>query len=228
MQQSEQAVRQAQAKNYDLQQGARPEEIEVLKAQLAEAQANELLAKLEKDRIQKLVKSGSASASTLDQLMASWRAAQARVATIQSNIQVAELAAREHTLEVAVAQQKAAEATRDEVNWQLQQRTVHTRREGRVEDVFHQLGEYVNAGTPVVMLLPDDALKVRFYLPQHKLSQLQPGSQVKVYRDGQSQAVSAQVSFISDVAEFTPPVIFSAESRDKLVYRVEAQFQLSS
>ncbi len=41
--------------------------------------------------------------------------------------------------------------------------------------------------------------------------------------DGCGAPLAAQLTFISPQAEFTPPVIFSRESRAKLVYLVEAR-----
>jgi len=40
--------------------------------------------------------------------------------------------------------------------------------------------------------------------------------------DGCPQTREAAISFISPRAEYTPPVIYSQESREKLVFRVEA------
>ena len=41
--------------------------------------------------------------------------------------------------------------------------------------------------------------------------------------DGCPPGLTATVSYVSDEPEFTPPVIYSVENRQKLVYRVEAK-----
>ena len=41
--------------------------------------------------------------------------------------------------------------------------------------------------------------------------------------DGCREAITAKVSFIARSAEYTPPVIYSLEERNKLVFMVEAR-----
>jgi HlyD family secretion protein len=59
-------------------------------------------------------------------------------------------------------------------------------------------------------------------VPQNRLAQLAPGTRVNVSCDGCPADLTATVSFVAPQAEFTPPVIYSNESRDKLVFLVEA------
>lgn len=228
VQQAQQAMNQATAQVQDLEQGARPEEIKALQAQLDEAKANAKLAAIEKERVLELIQSGSASAAAGDQALQNWKAAQARVENIEANIHVAKMPARVQALKAARARQKIQQAALDEAHWQLQQRTISSARSGYVEDVFHRRGEFVTTGIPVISLLPEDALKARFYVPQSVLSDLRIGTPVRVTWDRQSAPVNASVSFISQTAEYTPPVIFSTESRDKLVFMVEAKLTEAS
>src|SRR5690606_6284180 len=83
--------------------------------------------------------------------------------------------------------------------------------------------EVVVAGQPVVEILPPENLRVRFYLPQPALAGIALGKRVTVACDGCPPDLTAQVSFISPEAEFTPPVIFSREERAKLGFLVEAR-----
>lgn len=96
---------------------------------------------------------------------------------------------------------------------------------GRVQDVYSRRGEFVPAGSPVVSVLPPENVKVRFYVPENVFSQIKPGTKVSVYCDGCLPAgIPASVSFVSTRSEFTPPVIYSVESRNKLVFMIEAVF----
>jgi HlyD family secretion protein len=122
----------------------------------------------------------------------------------------------------AAAAYESAQANESVAQWRLEQRTVHALIDARVEQVFHRQGEFVNAGSPVVALLPNNGLKVRFFIPQAKLPSLAVGQSIEVFSDGTSAPLTANISYISAVAEFTPPVIYSAEVRDKLVFMVEA------
>jgi HlyD family secretion protein len=61
-------------------------------------------------------------------------------------------------------------------------------------------------------------------VPEASLSSLAPGKPVEVRCDG-CNALEAKVSFVSNQAEYTPPVLYSKESRTKLVFLVEARVE---
>ncbi|MEL7487970.1 MAG: HlyD family secretion protein, partial [Pseudomonadota bacterium] len=109
----------------------------------------------------------------------------------------------------------------------LDQRTVTAMVAGQVDHVFHREGEFVPASAPVIALLPDSSLKARFFIPQSSLHAVSVGDRVNVAVDGAGQT-EATVSFIASEAEFTPPVIYSAGSREKLVFLVEARLDDSA
>jgi HlyD family secretion protein len=95
---------------------------------------------------------------------------------------------------------------------------------GTIEQIFHRPGEVVAAGQPLVALLPPENMKVRFFAPEEMLSLLSVGEQVSVSCDGCGEALTATVSFIAREPQFTPPVIYSLDQREKLVFLVEARF----
>jgi HlyD family secretion protein len=92
----------------------------------------------------------------------------------------------------------------------------------RVEDVFFQPGEWVNANQAVVSLIPDNKVKVRFYVPEQQVARYRPGQQVRFTCDSCGGRLSAVVRYVSPRPEFTPPIIYSRDSRDRLVFMVEA------
>jgi HlyD family secretion protein len=96
---------------------------------------------------------------------------------------------------------------------------------GTIEQVFHRQGEVVAAGAPIVALLPPQNMKVRFFAPEASLAQLPVGARVMVSCDGCAEPIAARVSFVAREPQFTPPVIYSLEEREKLVFLVEARFE---
>ena len=74
------------------------------------------------------------------------------------------------------------------------------------------------------MLLPPANLKVRFFVPQEKLALVKVGGTVVVKPDGAAHPLTATVNYIATQAEYTPPVIFSRETRANLVFMIEAKF----
>ncbi|WP_299396294.1 HlyD family secretion protein [Pelagibius sp.] len=215
-------LRQAEAQVRDLSTGARAEEILALEAQLEEAEANLQLARLEQTRWMELVARGTAPKARGDQVTSEYEAALARVRTIQADIRVANLAARDGAREAAAAERDAAAAALAQAEWWLAQRSVLSRVDATVEEVFHRTGEYVREGDPVLALLPDDASKVRFFVPQAELPAIALDTEVEILVDGETGPLTARITHIARDAEFTPPVIYSADSRDKLVFLVEA------
>ncbi len=94
---------------------------------------------------------------------------------------------------------------------------------GRIERIYHRPGEVVSAGAPIAALLPPQNMKVRFFVPQARLPEFPIGAPIAVDCDGCDAPIAARVSFIAQEPQFTPPVIYSLEERDKLVFLVEAR-----
>ncbi len=97
--------------------------------------------------------------------------------------------------------------------------------DGVVQDVFFRPGEMVNAGQPVVALLPPENRKVRFYVSEPKLPTIKLGGRVRISCDGCASDLYGRVSYIASRQEFTPPVIFSDAERAKLVFKAEARLE---
>ncbi len=91
-------------------------------------------------------------------------------------------------------------------------------------DTLYREGEWAAAGHPVVVLLPPRNIKVRAFVPENLVGSIHSGDTVRVTLDGTSSPIIGKVSFISPQAEYTPPVIYSRESRGKLVFMIEAVF----
>ncbi len=202
--------------------GARTAEIKALQAQLAEARANLDAARSERSRIIPLVSEGIESRLRGDQVDAAFREAQARVIKAEQQIAVAQMATRPALQAVAQADVAAARAAKGAAQYDLSQRRITAVRASLVSEVFQKQGEYVTAGSPVVALLPEDGLKVRFYVSQSDLPSLAVGKQVSVKADGLPKPITGRISFIAREAEFTPPVIYSKDARGKLVFLIEA------
>lgn len=94
---------------------------------------------------------------------------------------------------------------------------------GTVQRVYRRVGEIVGAGDPVLALLPPSNLKVRFYAPEALLAQLQVGGTVSISCDRCEALIAARITFVASEPQFTPPVIYSVEEREKLVFLVEAR-----
>lgn len=216
------AVRRAEAELNDLTKGERPEEIEVILRQKEQAEATLQNAQKEYDRVVPLSKSGAESMTRRDDVVSALATAQARVAELDAQVKAANLGARIDRIEAAQADVDSARQALAQVDKQVQDASPAAPADSIVEDTYFRPGEYVAAGQPVVNLLPPDNVKVRFFVSQKTLPQIKPGQAVSVTCDGCGAAMTARVSYIAPENEYTPPVIFSVESREKLVFMVEA------
>ena len=132
------------------------------------------------------------------------------------------MASREEDIAAARQSLAAALARRDAAETKLARRKLAAPVGGTVQQVYYRPGEMVPASRPVVSILPPGNIKLRFFVAQALLPKIAPGDAVTVTCDG-CQAITAKVSFIARAAEYTPPVIYSQEERNKLVFMVEAR-----
>jgi HlyD family secretion protein len=123
--------------------------------------------------------------------------------------------------DAASAELRSAEARVVTSQTRLARRRLVSPVAGTIQQIYFRPGEMVPAGRPVLAILPPGNLKVRFFVPEPVLPQVAYGGTITVRCDG-CAAQSARVSFIAKSAEYTPPVIYSIEERNKLVFLIEA------
>ena len=222
-QQADEQLKAAQAQLADLKLGKRKTEVAVVNAQLAQAVAAEEQAATQLERDQAQFAVGGIARAQLDDSRANHTIKAARVRELSGELDVSRLPARDEQIRAQDAQVAAARAVLTQAAWRLDQKRVAATQGGLVVDTLYRVGEWVAAGAPVVRLLPPSHIKVRFFVPQAVAGALKPGRSVVVRCDGCDADVSATVSYIAAEPEYTPPVIYSNETRDKLVFMVEAR-----
>ncbi len=216
-------VARSEASASDLDKGRRPDEMAVIARQLDGARTALGLSEAELKRQQALARQGFISHSALDTIRAQVTRDTAQVGELEAQLRVARLAGREDMRRAAQADVAAAKAAQQQSVWQLSQKAVTAPVNARVEDTLYRVGEWVTAGSPVLSLLPPDAVKARFFVPETEVARLRYGTPVTLTCDGCGHTIPATISFIATQAEFTPPVIYSKENRGKLVFLVEAR-----
>ena len=173
-------------------------------AQMSDARAALSLAQKELTRQGGLMRARAGTAQNYDVAKSTYQQAVARIAQIEG-------------------QQKQAQAVLADARYQLSQRDVIAQTEGRVEDVYFREGEYAPAMTPVVSVLPPKNIYVQFFVPETHFAKMKLGQKVSITCDSCVKNITATITFIAQQEEFTPPVIFSVGSREKLVFKLEAR-----
>lgn len=215
--------RSAQAQAADADKGRRNDEIAVTQSQLAQARAQAALAASELARTRQLVAQGFLSPSKLDDASAAERQARARTAELEAALRVARLPSRSDERAAAQAQADAARSALAQQQWREAQKSQRAPTAGIVADSYFRVGEWVNAGQPVVSLLAPGAVRARFFVPEGELGTVALGQAVELRCDGCGAPMPARIDFIATQAEYTPPVIYSNAQRARLVFMVEAR-----
>ena len=222
LRQAQQQLAASRAQLADLRTGKRPPEVNVVEAQLAQAQANARKAAQQLARDEQQYQAGGIARAQLDDSRASAAATAAQVRELSNQVAVVRLPGRAQQIEAQAAQVAAAQASVAQAQWKFDQTRVAAPAGGLVYDTLYRVGEWVQAGNPVVEMLPPQNVKVRFFVPETVVGSLAAGRAVAIHCDGCAADVPATISYVSAQAEYTPPVIYSNESRSKLVFMVEA------
>jgi HlyD family secretion protein len=220
---AEAALGQARAELANILYGRRPEEIAAIEADLKAAQVQQDDAQRTLNRRKDLNSRGFASQADLDSAQTAYDVAASRVTELSANLAVARLPARDEEILSTRNKVEQAKSALDNARWRLDQRQLVAPSAGYVSDIIRRVGDVAGPSAPVVSFLPENAVKVKVYVPETALSSLALGQEIDVRCDGCEKGLSAAITYIAREPEFTPPVIYSLESRQTLVYLIEAR-----
>ena len=127
------------------------------------------------------------------------------------------------TLDSAVSALRVAEARVATSDTRLARRQGFAPVAGSIQQIYFREGEMVPERRPVLSIMPPGNMKIRFFVPEPELPKLALGDQVRITCDNCSPDLTAKIYFIATTAEYTPPVIYSLEERNKLVYLIQAR-----
>jgi len=212
----------SEARLADLKKGGRPAEIQAAQQTLKETQASLTLAEQTFQRSKDLVSSGNAALARLDQDRANLDAVRARFTEAKARLALIQLPARSDLILAAERDVQGRSAAIVLAEADLLDRSMMAPVAGRIETIYRRVGEVAGPSQPVLALLPPDQKRIRFFVPEPMLANIQHGNNVILTCDNCPFGLQGKITFISDQAEFTPPVIFTEKERAKLVYMVEA------
>jgi len=215
------ALDQARAQLADLATGKRVEEIAVTAAQRDQAKADAEKARIDLGRQRALEGTSAATREKFDTARTAMERAEARVDELDATLIVAKLPSREQQIRAAEAAVRGADAALAKQERRIADLAPVAPEGALVDDTMYNPGEWVPAGATVVSLLPPDRVKLVVFAPEPLVTRFIPGAVVKVSCDGCSSDLKARVVHVSASVEYTPPVIYSVGSREKLVHRVE-------
>jgi len=221
---AEMKLKQGEALLEDARLGQRPSEIKAIDAQLKQAEAALTLSSRVYERQKKLFSDKVISAEELDHARSDAQQKMQEVSQVRAQLATAKEGSRAGQVAAAEANVRALRAALEQSQWNLEQTSQTAPQRGLVFDTFFRSGEVIPAGRAVVSLLPPENIRVRAFLDEAVISQVLIGTTATITVDGIADRIPGHVSFISPQAEFTPPVIYSREMRQKLSFMIELSF----
>ena len=200
-------------------------EIDILNWQVTHVEAQIDLALLRLKRYEILVKKHALDADALDAAKEHVQELLALKGERQDSLALAKLGARQQHINALKEVVKEAVAKIQEIKWQLKQKSVYAPDDGMVFDTYFRVGEFVTVDRPVLSLLTPNNIRLEFFVPVERLSQLKIGQSITYTCDKCSKGNKAIIRYISPEAEYIPPLVYSRENNDKLVFRIKATVQ---
>ncbi|QKT02611.1 HlyD family efflux transporter periplasmic adaptor subunit [Ectothiorhodospiraceae bacterium 2226] len=206
--------------------GQREAEKAAAQALLEQREAEHRVAESRLARTSRLARQGAISQQDVDDDEARVAGAAAAVSAVRAQIAAADAAIVTARSQLAGAEQavEAAQAGIEQIRADLAETELRAPRAGRIEYLVAQSGEVVGAGGRVMNMVDLSDVYMTFFLPTAAAGRIAMGSEVRLVLDAAPEYVfPAHVSFIADVAQFTPKTVETALERERLMFRVRAR-----
>lgn len=220
--QAQEALSVAQSTLNDYNKGLRPQELDVIEAQLSQALANAKNAQEQLTRNTLLYQSNAVSKEQFDNSTTLAKSNEGKVKELRDSLSVAKLSKRSDQILAQEAHIKELKSAINQAQWKLNEKALKSRGNALVFDTLYREGEWVPSGGIVIRLLPPENIKIRFFVPQAIAEKLAINQKAIIISRADGKKLSARITYISTEAEYTPPVIYSNETKDKLTYMIEA------
>ncbi|MDF1646465.1 MAG: HlyD family efflux transporter periplasmic adaptor subunit [Legionellaceae bacterium] len=207
----------------DLKSPKRRPEIGVARAQIDQIKARLRLAKLRMKRFRLLYERKAGNLDEADAALERFKELQSTKKQKEFELEFAKLGARTGKIIAQKAKIKSVKAREELFEWELNQKTKYAPDSGVVFDTFFVEGEWVPAGKPVAALLVPNYIWVEFFVPVQYLSKLKAGKTLYATCAGCSSKNKITIEYISPEAEYVPPLVYSRDNYDKLVFRIKAR-----
>ena len=202
-----------------LENGARPQEIEQAKALVAERRATLANARSTHQRRKELAEQGFTAHQSHEDAEAAMQQAEARLNSAIESLELVEAGPRAEEIEQARAASRADAARLALAKRRLVDTEIFAPNEGIILTRVREPGAIVAAGETICNLSLKSPVWVRSYIEEPDLGHVKPGMRAEVRTDSGGSYLG-QVGFISPVAEFTPKSVETRALRTSLVYRV--------
>jgi HlyD family secretion protein len=206
----------------DLGKGGRTTELNILKAQLSQARHDAEASRSKLGRFKKLHPNGYVSELELEQIRAENKMKWDKVQELTSQLKNKSLPSRSDQIDAQKAKVEGSLLQVEQSKIALNKRILRSAGTAKVYDIMYHSGEVASPGSPLISLLPENTIKIRFFVRNPELYKITQGMPISVKIEGRDKPMAAKVTYISPKAEFTPPVMFTATHTERMVFMIEA------
>lgn len=204
----------------------RQAEIDAARAVVAQREAESRAAQKQFERTRDLAKQRTSTQQALDEDLARLQGARAAVSAARAQVSAAEAAHSMAQAQVVAAEAtvEATQATVQRIEAELDDSVLRSPRDGRIQYRVAQPGEVVPPGGVVLNMVVLTDVYMAYFLPTEEAGRIGLGSEVRLVLDAAPQyVIPARVTFVADVAQFTPKSVETRDERQKLMFRVKAR-----
>ena len=214
-------IEQQQGRVSELINGARSEQLDAFRAQLASAQASQVEAQRQFARLAELGGKQLVARASVDAARASRDRAAAQVASAQAQLRELTSGSRPEQVTQAEAALKAAQSAFEELRLSRARLDIRAPRDGRIDALPFKPGDQPPIGASVASLLVGEAPYVRAFIPASLRQAMRPGQLFLVHVQGRDGDLKARLRSIAREPAFTPYYALTGDDASRLVYRAE-------
>lgn len=215
--------RQSIANLEDLKKPKREPALDAIKAKITQTESQITLAKLRVNRNQTLFDKKVLAKDSLDASIENLHQLEAKKKQMQADLQLAMLGARSDVIHAQSANVRSLESKIKSLEWIISEKRGYASDDAYVYDTYYVVGELVEKARPIVALINPKNIYIEFFMPYQELKALHLGDKVNYAYMGDKDQHVAKITYISQDAEYVPPLVYSSDNMDKIVFKVKAE-----
>jgi len=210
----------------EAQVAARESDKVAAQATVAQSESELAAAQQRLARSESLSKDGAVPVQTLDDDRAKTTSAVAAVSAAKAQVAAAEAAIEAAKSQVTGAKStvEATLATIARIKTDIEDCSLKSPRNGRVQYRIVQTGEVVGVGGKILNVVDLGDVYMTFFLPETVVGRVPMGKETRIVLDAAPDyVIPAEVSYVSSVSQFTPKTVETESERQKLMFRIKAK-----
>ncbi len=206
----------------DLKRPKRSPEIAAIEYQIEQINANISKTNMHLTRLLKLQQKQFVDPDTVYTQQKSLEELQFQKKQLQENLKLAHMGARRYQIQAQGEAMMAAQFRMQEIEWDLAHKKASAPKDGYVFDIFYSIGELIPANKPVMSVVLPENNYIEFFVSAKDIHDFKFDQEIAFQYYGEKIWHGAHINYISQTAEYMPPVLYTQEHQDELVFRVRA------